>query len=340
MMEGARVSYPPSPPRVFSIPEELYHLITDYFDDCCGKMLFDKDGMLLSQGGAELRNDLCTRFDSYCFTATMLKEKGLYVELNDALSRASDLVEPILRAEHPRTLTCFLEVLIHLLQSGRPEVAVMLRSFIKEMSVSISRKGGRWSRIFQLLDEIDLEFLNHVMTQGWICITDVFDKVLGPSHRLAVSVRLDCVKRIMIADHSGEERVLRDILARMESLPVHSTPRVMLNLAHNLNRQSRHVEAEKVAQQVSFMLQQDETYAGRVAERIESLKVLSRSQFIQGRTLEAELTMQKAIQTIAKEWGQRHPWAFEFANVLEGWLRGWNREEDANVLRNKISNFH
>ena len=148
MMEGAIVSYPPSPSRVFSIPEELYHLITDYFDDCCGKMLFDRDGILLSRGGIELRNDLCTEFDSHCFTATMLKEKGLYVEFSDALSRVSGLVEPILRAEHPRTLTCFLEVLIHLLQSGLPEVAVILRSYIKEMSVSISRKEGRWSRIF------------------------------------------------------------------------------------------------------------------------------------------------------------------------------------------------
>ena len=286
------------------MPEKLYHLITDYFDDCCGKMLFDRDGILLSRGGIELRNDLCTEFDSHCFTATMLKEKGLHVEFHGALSRASDLVKPILRAEHPRTLACFLEVLIHLLQSGLPEVAVMLRRFIKEMSVSISRKEGRWSRIFQLLDKIDLEFLNHVMTQGWICITDVFDKVLGSSHRLAVSVRLDYVKRIMIANRSGEERVLRDILARTESLSVYSTPRVMLNLAHNLNRQNRHVEAGKVAQKVSFMLQQDETYAGRVAERIESLKVLSRSQFIQGRTLEAESTMEIAIQTVVKEWGQ------------------------------------
>lgn len=295
-------------------------------------MIFDENGLLVSRGGVRLRNDLCTDFDSYYFTATMLKEKGSYVEFNGAVSRASALIEPILRAEHPRTLACFLEVLIHLLQSGLPEVAVMLRSFIKEMSMSINGKDSMCSRIFQLLDEIDLESLSHTMKQGWMCITDMFDRILGLSHRLAVSVRLDYVKRIMITDHSEEERVLRDILAQIESPPVHSTPRVMLNLAHNLNRQGRHDEAGEVALKVSSMLQRYQIYAGRVAEGIESLKVLSCSQFIQGRAEDAELTMRRAIQTIVDQWGRRHPWALEFMNVLEDWLRGWDREEDADAL--------
>lgn len=332
-VDRSRVSSSPSPSLAFSIPENLYRHITVYFEECCGKMVFNENEILLSQDGAELRNDLCTEFDSYCFTATMLKEKGMYIEFHGALSRASALVNPILRAEHPRTLACFLEVLIHLLQTGLSEVAVLLRNFIKEMSVKTSGKEGIWSRIFQLLDETDLDCLAHVMTQGWICITDIFNRVLGPSHRLAVSVRLDCVKRMMIADHSGEERVLRDILARMERPLLHSTPRVMLNLAHNLNRRGRHDEAEKVAQEVLFMLQQYVMYSERVAEEIESLKVLSRSQFFQGRTSDAERTMREAIQVIINRWGQQHPWALEFTNVLEGWLRAWDREEDADVLR-------
>jgi hypothetical protein len=335
-MTDPRVSYPPSPPRAFLISENLYHLITVYFDACCKRMLFDENELLLSRGGVKLRNDLCTDFDSYYFTATMLKEKGSYVEFRGVVSRASALVEPILRAEHPRTLACFLEVLIHLLQSGLPEVAVMLRSFIKDMSVSIHGKESVWSRIFQLLDGIHLEHLSHIMEQGWMCITDIFDRVLGPSHRLAVSVRLDYVKRIMITDHWQEERVLRGILAQVESPPVHSAPRVMLNLAHNLNRQGRHDEAGEVALEVSSMLQRHKMYAGRVAEGVESLKVLSRSQFIQGQTEHAELSMRKAIQTIMDQWGRRHPWALEFMNVLEDWLRGWGRGEDANALRIEI----
>jgi hypothetical protein len=54
------------------------------------------------------------------------------------LSKACDLVKPILRAEHPRTLACCFEVLIHLIQTGLSEVAFGLRDSIKDMSVEIN----------------------------------------------------------------------------------------------------------------------------------------------------------------------------------------------------------
>lgn len=36
---------------------------------------------------------------------------------------------------------------------------------------------------------------------------------------------------------------------------------------------------------------------------------------------------------IVGEWGLNHSWGPEFMLLLEGWLRGWGREEDANVVR-------
>ncbi|KAF4619079.1 hypothetical protein G7Y89_g14768 [Cudoniella acicularis] len=106
-------------------------------------MIFDDHGTLLTPNGAKLHNDLCNDFDSYCFTATMLKEKGLHVEFRRALSKASALVEQILRAEHPRTLACFLEVFIHLIQTGLPR-----------------------GQICRLLGELDSESLDQAMAQS------------------------------------------------------------------------------------------------------------------------------------------------------------------------------
>lgn len=333
------VSYSPSPPQALLIPDIFLRVLKVYFEDSCRKMTFDENGLLLSPDGAEFRNDICNDFDSYCFTATILKERGLHAEFGRTLSKACDLVKPILRAEHPRTLACFFEVLIHLIQTGLSEVAFALRDFIKRMSAEIDGREKIWSQLYRLLGQVDPESLVHVMVQGWSCTTDVFDGVLGSSHRLAVSVRLDYVKRVMITNYSEEERLLRNLLARFEGTPRHPTPRVMLNLAHNLNRQGRHDETEEVALDVWYMLQQNTMYAGRKAESIESLKVISRSQFIQGKTLEAETTMREAIQSIVNHWGQGHPWVFEFMNVLEGWLRHWNREEDAEALRGEIEDF-
>ncbi len=327
----------PSLPQALLVSENLFYNIKVYFENSCRNMILDDSGTLLTPNGAELHNDLCNDFDSYCFTATMFIEKGLHVEFRRALSKASALVEQILRAEHPRTLACFLEVFIHLIQTGLPEVTSFLRDFIKRMSAKVTRKGLPWGQICRLFGELDSESLDQAMAQTWKCTTDIFDRELGTFSRLAISVRLDYIKRVYgITNYLEEERLLRDLLAQFGGIPKLPTPRVMLNLAHNLNRQGRHDEAEEMALEVLSLLQEYEMYARRIVERIESLKIVSRSQFNQGKTLAAEQTMREAIRMIVDQWGIQHSWVPEFMNVLEGWLRGWGREEDANTLRGEI----
>ncbi len=194
--DRSRVMHSPSPPQVLLVPEELYHNIKVYFEDSCQNMIFDDHGTLLNPNGAELHDDLCNEFDSYCFTATMLKGRKLHVEFRHALSKASALVEQILRAGHPRTLACFLEVFIHFIQTGLPEVASILRDFIKKMSEKVTRGGHPWGQICRLLGELDSEPLDLAMAQIWKCTTNTFESELGTSSRLAVSVRLDYIKRV------------------------------------------------------------------------------------------------------------------------------------------------
>jgi hypothetical protein len=95
---------------------------------------------------------------------------------------------------------------------------------------------------------------------------------------------------------------------------------MMLNLAHNLNKQRCHEEAEKMAPEVLLLLQEDEILVERIVERIKSLKIVSRSQFNQGKNQAAEQTMGKAIRMIVHQWGIQHSWVLEFMNVLEDWL--------------------
>lgn len=120
------------------------------------------------------------------------------------------------------------------------------------------------------------------MGRIWKCTTDIFDSELGTFSRLARSVRLDYIKRV-VTNHIEEERLLRDLLAQFGGIPRLLTPRVMLNLAHNMNKQGRHDEAEKIALEVLSLIQGHEN-AWRIVERIESLKIVSRSQFNQGKT--------------------------------------------------------
>jgi hypothetical protein len=175
------------------------------------------------------------------------------------------------------------------------------------------------------------------MAETWKCTTDIFDRELGTFSQLALSIRLDYIKRVYgFTNYLEEERLLRDLVAQFGSIPKLSTPRVKLNLAHNLNRQGCHNEAEEMALEVRSLHEKYGMYDERVGERIESLKIVSHSQFNQGKTLAAEQTMGEAIQMIVDHWGIQHPWVPEFKNVLEGWLRGWGREEDANILLGEI----
>jgi hypothetical protein len=145
---------------------------------------------------------------------------------------------------------------------------------------------------------------HQAMAQVWKCTTDTFESELGTFSRLAVSVRLDCIKRVYgTTNYLEEERLLRDLLAQLNGISRVPTLRVMLNLAHNLNRQGHHDEAEEMALEVLSLLQEYEIYAKRVVERIECKKIVSRSQFNQGKTLAAEQTMREAIRMIVDQWG-------------------------------------
>ena len=107
--------------------------------------------------------------------------------------------------------------------------------------------------------------------------------------RLAISIRLDRIKRMYgFTDYPKEERLLRDLLTEFKGIPIILTPRIILNLAHNLNRQGYYDKAEKMALEIYSLLQEYKMYAKRIFERIECKKIVSHSQFNQGKTLAAE----------------------------------------------------
>lgn len=58
-------------------------------------MILDNYGTFFTLNSTKLYNDLCNDFDSYCFIAIMLKEKGLYIEFCRALSKAFALIKQI-----------------------------------------------------------------------------------------------------------------------------------------------------------------------------------------------------------------------------------------------------
>jgi hypothetical protein len=309
----------------------MLHIITVYFEN----MLPNDLGTLLTPNGAKL----CSEFDSYCFSATMLQAKRSVGKFGDTISKATILLNQILLAEHPRTLACFFEVFIHFIQTGLLHATTYFCRYIQSLSAQLFPREHPWGRICWLLGELDSDRLEETLVQAWRCTADIFDRKIGPLEPLAVSFRLDYIKRVFgTTDDLREEQLLRDLLTRFKDNITISTPRVMLNLGHNLNRQRRHNEAQELALEVTKLLQKHEMYAQRIVERIESLKIISHTQYKQGDPL-AEQTMRRAIQMVSDHWEKQHSWVFEFKNVLHSWLQSWGREQDANTIWKEIEEF-
>lgn len=200
-------------------------------------MIFDDHETLLNSNDVELYNDLCNEFDLYCFIATMLKSRQLYVKFRYAFFKVFALVEHIFWVEHSRTLICFLEVFIHFIQIEISKIAFILRDFIKKLFKKVTRREHSWDQICRLLKKLDSRSLDLTMTQIWKCTIDTFENELETFNRLAMFVRLDCIKRMYkFKENLEKERLLRNLLAQFDDISRVSISRVMLNLAHNLNR--------------------------------------------------------------------------------------------------------
>lgn len=249
--------------------------------------------------GTKVLYHLCNNFDSHCYTATMLNKKGSTAEYQRAISKAYNILPQILPGEHPLTLGCFFEVFIHFIQTGLPDLTTF---FLTRIRNKAGQENNRWSQILRLLGELDVESRHLDMAAAWKHTAEIIHRTLH-GNAVAISFRLDIVKRVY-GTTDKEEPLLCKLL---EVTPRASTPQVMLNLAHDLNRQRRHNKAKKMAMDILEMLGTHEMYTKRFVQRIECSRIISYSQFYQGMNLEAEQTMRETIRLIIKQWGVQHP---------------------------------
>lgn len=138
-----------------------------------------------------------------------------------------------------------------------------------------------------------------------------------------MAVRLDYIKRVFgQTNHLEEERQFRSLLDNIGNVPRLSTPRVMLNLAHNINRQRRYDEAEQIALEIFVLIEMTELYKNFVVERIDCMKIMSKSQYSKNKQMEAERSLREAFGMVVKEWESKHSCVPEFYERARGMAEG------------------
>jgi hypothetical protein len=340
VFDRSKIPYSPSSPQSLLVAEELFFSINAYFEGSFRIRPWITDesrSTPISPGTLSLPNHT-PDFETYCRNAAEFLRLGSTVKFRRALSKATNLVQDLLRAEHPRTLDCFLEVFLSLLRVGRPEIASLLRNYIGEMAATVIARKHPWGDICQLLSELDAESLEQALVQSWRCTINAFENFLGPFNQLTLGAHLQFIHHVYAStDLLEEERLLRELLAQCEHASITTVPTtgIILNLMRNMIAQGRYTEGEQLGL-VVLSRAQDDWGIISVIENIIVLKFMAQSQYQQHQVKAAEGSLRMAIEMVTEYGGMNHPLAIEIMVNLEEWLRGWGRQEEADELQAKI----
>jgi hypothetical protein len=342
LSDCSRISRSPSPPQTLLVAEDLLFSIKTYVDGSLesGTWISDENGYCTTRTPAgTIAPDYTYDFSTYCRLAAGLVEKGPSIEFRRALSKAFNLVQDLLRAENPRTLDCLFDVYLYLISKGLPEIVSMLRNYINEMAANIIVRENPWGHICRLIGMLDAESLEQAIVKSWKCTLDAFGKALRPLSLHALTVHIQFINRVYSSvDLLKEEKLLQGLLAQFEQRSSMSTLQaakvnlVKCSLGYNAILQRNYTEAEELGLDILSRAQEEKLWVNKV----EALEVIAWSQFQQHKTNSAEMNMLDAIKLVVDHWGITDPWAIRNMIHLEGWLRNWGREEDADKLKAKI----
>ncbi|KAH7346816.1 hypothetical protein BKA65DRAFT_537407 [Rhexocercosporidium sp. MPI-PUGE-AT-0058] len=333
----------PSLLRAFSVPEQLLHGIKCYFDSSFeqGVWVVDTNGYcIVSTGcGGNIDPDRKNKLLGYCCLAADLKRKNLLVELRRVLSKTFHLAEEILRSAYPRTLDRIFEALLYLSRNGLPEVAMLLRDYIRGVASTFFPINHPWTHVCQLIGMLSQGTLEQAIEQSWRCAKDSTEENLGVSSdfSLLCGLQFDNVV-IGSVDPLAEEKRLRSLLATYDAIPdcrALTRSRISLQLCNCLLKQKRYSEAEMLGLDLLLQIRESDLQIS-VGLQIDVLVAVATSQYLQDKRHDAEGNIRAVIFAVTDYWGGVDSAVWEYLSAFESWLRVWGRQEEADTLRTEI----
>ncbi|KAH9223516.1 hypothetical protein DL95DRAFT_492669 [Leptodontidium sp. 2 PMI_412] len=335
-----RISRSPSPPPSFIVPEQLFSSIKSYFHGSfdSGTWVEDDRGCYITLNPtARTKSQHPADFHMYCIMAVDLLNEGSIVDFRRMLSKGFSVIQKILLDQRPDTLDYFLDFFVFLMQNNKVEIASVLCTYLSQMATRILPKDHPWYQICQAFGMLDVESFEEVIIQSWKCAIDTWEECLGSFHAFSLGNRLDFIYRVYGSkDLLEEEMMLRNLLVQVEEQVLSVFPslvkRVMVRLGLNVLYQRKYIEAEKIGQAIISLAERDEESI-YVEDKIDALEIVARSQYHQDKNGLAEMNLREALRLTSERWGMEDPWAIDFMAVLEGWLRIWGREDEAEELK-------
>jgi hypothetical protein len=307
------------------------------------KWIVDDDGWYRDTTATYLDAGKAAQFRDCCQAAARLFKQGSLVRVRQILSNACKLVPTMLRVQGPHVIIHLFTSLMRLMSVGLQRYADVLRHYFSDMAAEILPAEDYWLQVCKLLAEVDIDQLQCVIETIWRSTTDSFGNTTNVFDFSAVLYRLTLTHEVVYYRKDFMEAVKRakTLLADCEKSCGRNHPSclsILTNIARALREGGReHArEVETVAQDMLARAKRSKWPRSQIYE-IYALSTSAHAHHLMGNQHQAEANIRQSIRMIERRYGEEEDtWRLQNMIWLEGWLREWGHEHDANELRREI----
>jgi len=332
-MQSFQIPHSPLPPQSLLVSEKLFASIIVYYSGAFNSGIFktNEEGYLININ--EIGSGPVFKFYNLCYAGINLLDSKSFTEGGRCLSKASDVVRDLIQSEHPRTLECFLGLLIRLKRKGYNEIATLFRNLADGMAKMLFREEHPWRQMFSQIGKLDDMLFETALGVAWKCICDTFASFLGQFHHGTIFYYTTFVTRV----HSPNDalQLLHNLLIRGEQeLDKFDTRLLDIKFAYarSLRLQGRNEEAIAILEELLV-------HEGEEKIIIDTLEEISSIHYQIGHEHEAEFTLQGAIIKGECKFGKYDPNTLRLKTRLGNWLRDWGREAESSRIKAEIDDI-
>ena len=325
---------PLTTPLVLEIPERIAKLVQDYIDGSfdSGTWLISESEHAVSTKGSQ---NLIKAFHDQIYTVANHFQKGETSYAYRILKIAMASIEHIVSEENPVTLVIFAFILLNTMRTIKTSgVAFFLLKQFSAMSAVILPEQHPFNQVFARLLRLDISHLKYTLIMAKESQSDHFARRLGRFNFNTLQIQLSLLdlKSMEGAAHITEGYMT--LLQAMELGLDASKPQILFirnRLAYHYLAEGKFIEAAEIAQSITDLAAQ----TGDILPFMHAgaLYTLSNAQYRLSKTTLAEQNLRQAIHIRAKYSGWEDGLVLRYMSVLEDWLEGWERPDEAAELR-------
>lgn len=325
---------PLTTPPALEIPERIAKLAQDFIDGSfdSGSWIFSESGGAVSTKGSQ---NFIYAFNDQVHIVVNHSQSGetsyAYRNLKIAMAR----IEHIVSEEHPATLDILAFILLETMyfQNTSAVAFSLLRQF-SAMSAVILPKRHPFNQVFARLVRLDMSHLKYTLIMARESQSDGFARRLGRFNWSTLQILVSSLelKSIEGATHTTEGYLT--LLQAVELVLDTFDPRLIFvrnHLAQHYFREGEFTKAAETAQNIIDLAAQTGNVQPHTHAR--ALYMLSLAHHTLSKTISAEQNLRQAIHIQGTSYGWEDGCVLGYMSVLEYWLEGWERPDEAAEVR-------